>query len=83
MIIWFDIGLWFRLLRQWLNKDWIFSLTSKGKEQVEVLKILHGFTEQVKMILHCIVILILYVLSIVIIYNEIFNFCIRILSDNS
>jgi len=35
-------------MRQWLRNDWIFSLTSKGREQVKILKILHGFTEKVR-----------------------------------
>ncbi|KAG5324027.1 CP4C1 protein, partial [Acromyrmex heyeri] len=30
-----------------LHFDWIFSLTSKGREQIKILKILHKFTEQV------------------------------------
>ena len=34
--------------RQWLQFDWIFSLTSKGREQAKILKILHGFTERVR-----------------------------------
>ncbi|TGZ32067.1 Cytochrome P450 4C1 [Temnothorax longispinosus] len=29
------------------HSDWIFSLTSKGKEQKKMLKILHGFTKQI------------------------------------
>ncbi|XP_011690846.1 PREDICTED: cytochrome P450 4C1-like [Wasmannia auropunctata] len=37
----------YRLLRQWLHNDWIFSLVSKGREQREVIKILHGFTDQI------------------------------------
>lgn len=37
----------YRFRRQWLYNDWIFSLTSKGKEQTKILKILHGFTEHI------------------------------------
>ncbi|XP_071646079.1 cytochrome P450 4C1-like [Temnothorax longispinosus] len=37
----------YRLLRQWLHSDWIFSLTSKGREQKKILKILHGFTKRI------------------------------------
>ncbi|XP_024892876.1 cytochrome P450 4C1-like isoform X2 [Temnothorax curvispinosus] len=37
----------YRVMRQWLHIDWIFSLTSKGREQKKVLKILHGFTKQI------------------------------------
>ncbi|XP_011703413.1 PREDICTED: cytochrome P450 4C1-like, partial [Wasmannia auropunctata] len=37
----------YRLMRQWLANDWIFSLTPKGKEQAKTLKILHGFTEKI------------------------------------
>ncbi|XP_071647093.1 cytochrome P450 4C1-like isoform X3 [Temnothorax longispinosus] len=37
----------YRLFRQWLYSDWIFSLTSKGKEQKKMLKILHGFTKRI------------------------------------
>ncbi|TGZ32209.1 Cytochrome P450 4C1, partial [Temnothorax longispinosus] len=37
----------YRLLRQWLHNDWIFSLTSKGKEQAKILRILHGFTNHI------------------------------------
>ncbi|XP_011701419.1 PREDICTED: cytochrome P450 4C1-like isoform X1 [Wasmannia auropunctata] len=37
----------YRLTRQWLHNDWIFSLVPKGREQKEVVKILHGFTDQV------------------------------------
>ncbi|XP_011699620.1 PREDICTED: cytochrome P450 4C1-like isoform X2 [Wasmannia auropunctata] len=37
----------YRLVRQWLFFDWIFDLTSKGREQTKVLKILHGFTERI------------------------------------
>ncbi|KYN33647.1 Cytochrome P450 4C1, partial [Trachymyrmex septentrionalis] len=37
----------YRLMRQWLRNDWIFSLTPKGREQVKVLKILHEFTEKI------------------------------------
>ncbi|XP_071576478.1 cytochrome P450 4C1-like [Temnothorax nylanderi] len=37
----------YRLFRQWLYINWIFSLTSKGREQKKTLKILHGFTEQI------------------------------------
>ncbi|XP_011705884.1 PREDICTED: cytochrome P450 4C1-like, partial [Wasmannia auropunctata] len=37
----------YRLFRPWLYNDWIFSLVSKGREQREVIKILHGFTDQI------------------------------------
>ncbi|XP_011701421.1 PREDICTED: cytochrome P450 4C1-like isoform X2 [Wasmannia auropunctata] len=37
----------YRLLRQWLQYDWIYSLTPKGREQIKTLKILHGFTDQI------------------------------------
>ncbi|XP_018406593.1 PREDICTED: cytochrome P450 4C1-like, partial [Cyphomyrmex costatus] len=37
----------YRLTREWLRNDWIFSLTSKGREQAKVLKILHGFTDKI------------------------------------
>lgn len=37
----------YRLMRQWLQNDWIFWLTPKGREQVKILKILHGFTDQI------------------------------------
>ncbi|KYN45211.1 Cytochrome P450 4C1, partial [Trachymyrmex septentrionalis] len=37
----------YRTARQWLHFDWIFSLTPKGREQAKILKILHGFTEQI------------------------------------
>ncbi|XP_071571012.1 cytochrome P450 4C1-like isoform X1 [Temnothorax nylanderi] len=37
----------YRLCRQWLHSDWIFSLTSKGREQKKMLKILHGFTKRI------------------------------------
>lgn len=36
-----------RLLHLWLHSDIIFSFTSKYKQQVECLKILHGFTEKI------------------------------------
>ncbi|XP_071571005.1 cytochrome P450 4C1-like isoform X2 [Temnothorax nylanderi] len=37
----------YRVMRQWLHSDWIFSLTSKGREQKKMLKILHGFTKRI------------------------------------
>lgn len=37
----------YRTLRQWLRNNWIFSLTTKGKEQAKLLKTLHGFTDQI------------------------------------
>ncbi|XP_011704857.1 PREDICTED: cytochrome P450 4C1-like [Wasmannia auropunctata] len=38
----------YKLTWQWLYPtDWIFSLTSIGREQTKVLKILHGFTEKI------------------------------------
>ncbi|XP_011705160.1 PREDICTED: cytochrome P450 4C1-like, partial [Wasmannia auropunctata] len=36
----------YRFLRPWLYSDWIFSLTPEGREQTEVLKILHEVTEK-------------------------------------
>ncbi|XP_011705709.1 PREDICTED: cytochrome P450 4C1-like, partial [Wasmannia auropunctata] len=36
----------YRLIRPWLHSDWIFSLTPEGREQTEVLKILHEVTEK-------------------------------------
>ncbi|XP_071576723.1 cytochrome P450 4C1-like isoform X2 [Temnothorax nylanderi] len=37
----------YRLFRQWLHVNWMFSLTPKGREQKKVLKVLHGFTERI------------------------------------
>ncbi|XP_024877802.1 cytochrome P450 4C1-like [Temnothorax curvispinosus] len=37
----------YRLVRMWLHNDWIFSLTSKGKEQENILRMLHGFTNHI------------------------------------
>ncbi|KAG5305990.1 CP4C1 protein, partial [Acromyrmex insinuator] len=37
----------YRVKRQWLYFNWIFSLTPKGREQAKVLKILHGFTDRI------------------------------------
>ncbi|KYQ53159.1 Cytochrome P450 4C1, partial [Trachymyrmex zeteki] len=37
----------YRLMRQWLRYNWIFSLMPKGKKQAKILKILHGFTERI------------------------------------
>nr|NP_001352304.1 cytochrome P450 4C1-like [Cyphomyrmex costatus] len=37
----------YRLTRQWLQNNWIFSLIPKGRKQAKILKILHGFTEQI------------------------------------
>ncbi|XP_036144042.1 cytochrome P450 4C1 [Monomorium pharaonis] len=37
----------YRLLRLWLFSNWIFSLTSKGREQTKILKIFHGFIEKI------------------------------------
>ncbi|KYN19381.1 Cytochrome P450 4C1, partial [Trachymyrmex cornetzi] len=37
----------YRFFRPWLHFDWIFSLTSKGREQKKILKILHRFTEHI------------------------------------
>ncbi|EGI58147.1 Cytochrome P450 4C1 [Acromyrmex echinatior] len=37
----------YRLMRQWLRYNWIFSLMPKGKKQAETLRILHGFTERI------------------------------------
>lgn len=31
-----------------LRKDWIYYLTADGREQKRLLKILHGFTENVR-----------------------------------
>ncbi|XP_036146947.1 cytochrome P450 4C1-like isoform X2 [Monomorium pharaonis] len=36
-----------RLFRPWLYADWIFSLSPTGKEQKQILNILHGFTEKI------------------------------------
>ncbi|XP_011706308.1 PREDICTED: cytochrome P450 4C1-like [Wasmannia auropunctata] len=38
----------YKLTWQWLYPtNWIFSLTSTGKEEAKVLKILHGFTKKI------------------------------------
>ncbi|XP_036150399.1 cytochrome P450 4C1-like [Monomorium pharaonis] len=37
----------YRFLSPWLHNEWIFSLTSKNREQTKILKILHGFTEKI------------------------------------
>ncbi|KAL0134221.1 hypothetical protein PUN28_001197 [Cardiocondyla obscurior] len=37
----------YRLFRQWLRYDWVFFLTSKGREQKKILKTLHEFTEKI------------------------------------
>ncbi|XP_077274027.1 cytochrome P450 4C1-like isoform X2 [Temnothorax americanus] len=37
----------YRLMRPWLHVNWIFWLTPTGREQRKILKILHGFTEQI------------------------------------
>ncbi|EFN72810.1 Cytochrome P450 4C1 [Camponotus floridanus] len=37
----------YRAIRPWLLNDFLFSLSSQGSRQKEVLKILHGFTEKV------------------------------------
>ncbi|XP_071649019.1 cytochrome P450 4C1-like [Temnothorax longispinosus] len=34
-------------MKPWLQNNWIFSLTPKGREQTKILKIIHGFTEQI------------------------------------
>ncbi|XP_011879950.1 PREDICTED: cytochrome P450 4C1-like, partial [Vollenhovia emeryi] len=39
--------MYYRVLRQWLHNEWLFLLTSKGREQKKILKILHGFTERI------------------------------------
>ncbi|TGZ47943.1 Uncharacterized protein DBV15_11188 [Temnothorax longispinosus] len=36
-----------RIMKPWLQNNWIFSLTPKGREQTKILKIIHGFTEQI------------------------------------
>ncbi|XP_034938233.1 cytochrome P450 4C1-like [Chelonus insularis] len=38
---------YYRFVRPWLENDFIFSLTKKGKEQKEILKILHGFSKKI------------------------------------
>ncbi|KAL6254371.1 hypothetical protein P5V15_014418 [Pogonomyrmex californicus] len=37
----------YKIMRPWLHNDWIFSLTSKGRQQKRILKILHGFTQKI------------------------------------
>ncbi|XP_045478381.1 cytochrome P450 4C1-like [Harmonia axyridis] len=37
----------YRWFRPWLHSDFIFALTSKGREQKKVLEILHGFSNKV------------------------------------
>ncbi|XP_039304262.1 cytochrome P450 4C1 [Solenopsis invicta] len=37
----------YRLMRQWLSIDWIFSLLPAGREQAKVLNTLHTFTEKI------------------------------------
>ncbi|XP_072760393.1 cytochrome P450 4C1-like isoform X2 [Anoplolepis gracilipes] len=37
----------YRLVRGWLHNDLLFALSSQGKKQKELLKILHGFTEKI------------------------------------
>ncbi|KYN19101.1 Cytochrome P450 4C1 [Trachymyrmex cornetzi] len=37
----------YRLMRQWLRHNWLFSLMPKGKKQAKILRILHGFTERI------------------------------------
>ncbi|KYN33648.1 Cytochrome P450 4C1 [Trachymyrmex septentrionalis] len=39
----------YRLMRQWLRYNGIFSLMPKGKQQAKTLRILHGFTERIEM----------------------------------
>ncbi|KAF7990399.1 hypothetical protein HCN44_000204 [Aphidius gifuensis] len=36
-----------RLARLWLYNNWIFSMTSKGQESSNIVKILHGFTASI------------------------------------
>nr|UEN71156.1 cytochrome P450 4AV17 [Meteorus pulchricornis] len=45
----YDIGniFYYRSVRPWLKNNWIFSLTSKGRDQLNALKILHGFTTKI------------------------------------
>ncbi|XP_036142988.1 cytochrome P450 4C1 isoform X2 [Monomorium pharaonis] len=37
----------YRFFRPWLYADWIFSLSPTGREQKQILKVLHGFTEKI------------------------------------
>ncbi|XP_044745743.1 cytochrome P450 4C1-like [Coccinella septempunctata] len=37
----------YRWFRPWLHSDFIFGFTAKGKEQRQVLKVLHGFSDKV------------------------------------
>ncbi|XP_011704942.1 PREDICTED: cytochrome P450 4C1-like, partial [Wasmannia auropunctata] len=34
-------------MRPWLHNNWIYSWTTRGKEQKKILKILHEFTERI------------------------------------
>ncbi|EFN63654.1 Cytochrome P450 4C1 [Camponotus floridanus] len=38
----------YRALRPWFYNDMLFALSSAGRKQKKVLKILHGFTEKVR-----------------------------------
>ncbi|XP_025268732.1 cytochrome P450 4C1-like [Camponotus floridanus] len=37
----------YRIFRPWLHNDMIFLLSSQGRKQKKILKILHGFTEKI------------------------------------
>ncbi|KAG5332899.1 CP4C1 protein, partial [Acromyrmex charruanus] len=47
LVVYSNCFYFLHFFRPWLHFDWIFSLTSKGREQTKILKILHRFTEQV------------------------------------
>lgn len=38
----------FRSFRPWFYNDFLFSLSPQGRKQKKILKILHGFTENVR-----------------------------------
>lgn len=37
----------YRNYRPWLHSDFVWNMTNGGREEVKVLKIIHGFTDQV------------------------------------
>jgi cytochrome P450 family 4 len=43
-----------RHFKLWLRPDWLFSLTSYGKEQINLLGIIHGLTKEVNAVCLCI-----------------------------
>jgi len=43
-----------RQSKLWLRPDWLFSLTNYGKEQVNLLGIIHGLTKKVNAVYLCI-----------------------------